>query len=329
MIADRIRHALQTDTAAIVVTSFLLGAGLMAALWGINQIAIMRCNADFALVSPLRRCGLPFTNQKKEYELFQDELKSWITAREQQGGLEHVSVYFRDLDNGPWFGIGEENFFAPASLLKVPIMMAILKEAQTDPSLLDEKTVFSGALPNLQNELDPQHTLTIGQSYSVKELLEKMIIYSDNNSKELLKSWLQDRFPDRDIIAETYENLGIIQTADLDIQLTVKSYSSIFRTLYNASYLSPAMSQYALGLLSQVAFQQGIVAGLPHGIEAAHKFGVLNFLKLKQLHDCGIVYHPKTPYLVCIMTRGEELNALAGVIQEISRRVFHEVDARN
>ena len=328
MYKPRLRQALQAHAAAIIASSFLLGIAIPTILWVVNMINVTRCNAEYALVSPLHRCAPLFSNQKKEYEAFQDELKLWIASQKDVGTVQYVSVYFRDLDNGPWFGVGEEDQFAPASLLKVPILMAILKEAQTTPDLLTDQIRFNGGLGNITNELDPEHTITVGQTYSVTELLDKMIIYSDNNAKELLKSWLRVRIPNRDIVAETYQNLGIIQDENLDMQLTVKSYASIFRTLYNASYLTPSMSQKGLDLLSHVSFHQGIVAGVPGDIPVAHKFGVRNVDQLKQLHDCGIVYEPGTPYLLCVMTRGKDLHVLAGVIKEISHMVYMEVASR-
>jgi len=48
---------------------------------------------------------------------------------------------------------------------------------------------------------------------------------------------------------------------------------------------------------------------------------------LKQLHDCGIIYHPSKPYILCIMTKGEEIEELASVIADISRLVFKGIDS--
>lgn len=42
----------------------------------------------------------------------------------------------------------------------------------------------------------------------------------------------------------------------------------------------------------------------------------------KELHDCGIIYYPERPYLLCVMTEGNDLNELAGVIQNISKTVY-------
>jgi hypothetical protein len=45
-----------------------------------------------------------------------------------------------------------------------------------------------------------------------------------------------------------------------------------------------------------------------------------------QLHDCGIVYYPKRPYILCVMTRGEKMDVLPKVIKEISTEVYRNVD---
>ena len=79
-----------------------------------------------------------------------------------------------------------------------------------------------------------------------------------------------------------------------------------------------------LNLLSQSTFNLGIVAGVPQGIVVAHKFGERGFSDPNipnQLHDCGIVY-AKKPYLVCIMTQGQDYNTLAGEIADISKMIY-------
>jgi len=42
---------------------------------------------------------------------------------------------------------------------------------------------------------------------------------------------------------------------------------------------------------------------------------------LVQLHDCGIVYSAQRPYFLCVMTRGSDVQRLAGVIAQASRFV--------
>jgi hypothetical protein len=56
----------------------------------------------------------------------------------------------------------------------------------------------------------------------------------------------------------------------------------------------------------------------------SHKFGERKFLDSgeTQFHDCGIVYLPKKPYLLCIMTRGTDLNKATKVIKNISQAVY-------
>jgi hypothetical protein len=62
----------------------------------------------------------------------------------------------------------------------------------------------------------------------------------------------------------------------------------------------------------------------------AHKFGIRDIAgeQEKQFHDCGIVYYPKRPYLLCVMTRGNDIQQAIAFIREVSRRVYDQVDIR-
>jgi len=158
-----------------------------------------------------------------------------------------------------------------------------------------------------------------------------MISYSDNASYEVLIQHLRDIEPRGDSYLETFRELGLIEpTGNLEATISTKSYGSIFRTLYNASYLSPEHSQLALQYLAASDFNDGLVAGVPRGIEVAHKFGERSDLpdNQKELHDCGIIYYPDNPYMLCVMTEGYDFAELTRVIAETSRMVYEAVDAR-
>jgi hypothetical protein len=110
--------------------------------------------------------------------------------------------------------------------------------------------------------------------------------------------------------------------------LSVQTYESFFRILYNASYLSRNASNWALDILSKSEFETGLIAGVPQTIKVSHKFGEKSDARdgTVQLHDCGIVYYPNKPYLLCVMTKGPNIQLLDNVIAEISRITFSEVD---
>jgi len=240
--------------------------------------------------------------------------------------MKNISIYFRDMKTGVWAGINEDTEYNPASLLKVPIMIAWYKKAEDTPGLLATRLVY-------QKPVDPAAEagtiLKPGASYSIKELISYMIKQSDNGAKDLLLVNLDDA-----TINSVFSDLGIKEWgigASDSVHISPAIYSRFLRILYNASYLNRDDSEEALELLSSTSFDSGIVAGVPDGTAVAHKFGEYEDpeVTIAELHDCGIVYHPTHPYLLCVMTRGTasvDVKDLEKVLKVTSQAVYNLVN---
>lgn len=221
-------------------------------------------------------------------------------------------------------GVNEDAGYAPASLLKVPIMISYFRHAQDDSSVLTREYRYE--FTDEQNDLVTKPLLVSGRTYSALDLIRGMIIQSDNDAKSIL-----EKHADQPTLKTTYGALGINDPylEDRDTyKLTVKQYGLFFRVLYNGTYLSREMSNNALAMLAESEFNLGLRAGIPEGVEIAHKYGVNGFTREDGTHgvdlsDCGVVYEPTSPYLVCIMTHGDNAYVLADVIKDIAE-VLHQ-----
>lgn len=87
------------------------------------------------------------------------------------------------MNNGIWIGIDERELFSPACLMKVPVMIALLKQAQVDPGILNRELVYD-SVPYKMEEFTAPHEY--GKSYSVDYLLRETIRTSDNIATMML-----------------------------------------------------------------------------------------------------------------------------------------------
>lgn len=275
----------------------------------------------YKLINPLLECDNFHPSKMLSSLELHKKVKSFIENAKSTGRASHISFYYRDLTNGPWIGIGEKEDFSPASLLKVPVMIAVFKKAENDPDFLKKKIKYNedlnkGIIPNIKDSV-----LKIGNSYSVEELINFMIVHSDNNARHLLFQNIEQTF-----ITRVFTDIGIDMTYFDDSKdfMSVKTYSSFFRILYNATYLNKENSEKALQILTNSSFRQGLPAKLPDNVLVAHKFGERGYTnsEIKQLHDCGIVYKGNSPYLICVMTKGTNTRELSNIIAELSSLVY-------
>jgi beta-lactamase class A len=286
----------------------------------------------FRYVNPLLGCeSSRDAGENIELKPLESRIRKVIDEQKERKWVSNESVYVRRLNSGKWFSINPALLYYPASLMKVPVLIAVLKQAEANPHLLDVKISFSGKteLSNVPQYFAPSRKLEAGKSYTIDELLNRMIVYSDNDALALVVEYVGEP-----LISRTFETLGLLDPfaeglGDNEYSMTVDQYSLFLRVLYNGSYLNDEMSERALDLLTKIEFRQGLVEGVPLGIPVAHKFGEHAWEKTfqgKELHDCGIIYYPGHPYLLCIMTRGDSFEYLDDTIKETTHAVYEELD---
>jgi len=290
----------------------------------IKDIIFRDNGGTFQYTNPILDCEI--SGLDNSLVVFSSEFNKKVEELKNKYLVSHVSVYFRDLNNGPWIGINEKETFSPASLLKVPIFMALLFQAQFDPSILAQKVIIkqSDVNQNINQNIIFDNVLIVGQEYTLEQVVESMIQKSDNTAVPILLRDIKPKF-----IENIFKSIGVpFKDLSTEVRVRVKDYAGFFRVLYNSSYLDREMSEKALEILSRSDYKNGIVAGIPDGIKVAHKFGERKSLDLEesQLHDCGIIYYSDAPYILCVMTRGNNFINQENVIRDISSYVYSEVD---
>lgn len=282
-------------------------------------------NKAFRFTQPVEGNDGPTLIQDEAALGLRTQVQAAIEQATQANLLREASVYYVDLDRGRWFELNGAAAYQPASLLKVPVMMDYLRRSQNTPGLLDSLIVNDvPADIDTMEDRQASNALQPGQAYRVSDLLERMITSSRNDAKILLS--LQIGLAGMETL---HANLGLppIEATHGNVFMTVHGYAKLFDSLYRSKYLHKDQSEMALALLSRAEFRDGLVAGVAPGVQVAHKFGVWTLAPdqpggpSEQLHDCGIIYDPHGPYMLCVMTRGNTRRELALAIQSISRTV--------
>ena len=249
-----------------------------------------------------------------------NNLKSLIEAEQAKGSVLSASVYIRDLAGDDWISVFGNEKYHPASMNKVGVLITFLHAAESYPNLLDQKLTFEKHDASLPEQYYTSKGLQPGTEYSVKDLLHYMIAYSDNEATQLLLGHIDANF-----YAKTFTDLGLPKPSAIfdDSKVTAKEYSVFMRVLYNASYLSIPASEFAIKLLTECDFKEGLLKTLPKELQVSHKFGECRTDNTYELHESGIVYLSNKPYLITIMTKGTERKPLSDIIGAISGMVYN------
>jgi beta-lactamase class A len=293
-----------------------------------TEIRLHDKGSEFSFSNPILDFQSPPNSlMNGEVRELKEHIENIIEQATDDRRITGASVFFRDLQNGPWFTVNDELRFSPASLLKIPVMIAYFKMAETDPGILQKTLTHTTAFDWLptHNTPDEQSEIKVGETYTIESLIEHMIINSDNSATVLLRNNLDPVLEER-----IYHDLDITPPDLIDTKrpfIGTRNYASFFRILYNSTYLSREYSEKALSILARTNFTTGIRAGVPAATTVSNKFGIARTPGAdSQLHDCGIIYgDARKNYAICVMTTGEDITEMASVIRDISAEVYQAV----
>ncbi len=325
------RTVLMTLLAGTLAVGIFVGAGmgLLTPFSGTRGDAPEGSEGTFKFIrASIESKNAGHRSANKELKPFRYKVNAAIEERLEKGDAAAISFYFRDLVNGNRFGIGETDKFSPKSLLKLPLMIAYFKWSESNPLVLRKTLTYAGG--ETEQKIKPAYRLEPGKRYSVNDLIFRMIAYDDAAAYSLLYANLPTNRLER-----IFKDLNVeYDPHQEDDSLSLSSFASFYRVLYNASYLSEDLSEKALRYLSKSTFRDGMASGIPSNVEIAGKHGerTIEIRKggeeetLYQLHEFGIIYYPNRPFILGIMARGDDVDRLTKVSRDITRLVYEEVD---
>lgn len=270
---------------------------------------------SFKLTQPLLMAELP--EESPDYDELKGELSAVIGRYKTDKRVTTASVFLNDFSIGQWMSINASEKYDPGSILKLTILLAYLKKAHEQPGLLDRKLFFAQPYAAAPVQAITGFSITPGRSYPIRELIRYMIVESDNQANALLNNSIEPEYALR-----VFEDLDMTvpDKSATSITMTVVEVSRFLRLLFNSSYNSPELSEFALELLTKIKYTDGIRSAFPADITIAHKFGERGFIgsSERQLHETSLIYLEGKVLLLTIMTKGTDLDTQAGLIREIS-----------
>ena len=262
----------------------------------------------FQLLNPARKS----VNQKDliiNIQPLRDELNKYE-------GQKDISIYFEYLPTGANISINKDAQFWPASLLKLPVAMAVAKKIEKGEWKWDNKLVLMAA--DKEESFGTLFKEPTGSIFTIEDLVRRALVDSDNTANFILVRNLETRE-----IYDVYEHLGAGDFFSAGGEIGAKKYSANFRALYNSSYLSEESSQKLLAYLSETRFDEYLKGGLPEGTVYAHKIGVAEDKNVYM--DSGIIYAPNRPYILTVMVSGRDKREAEDLMKKISEQVFNYV----
>jgi beta-lactamase class A len=203
--------------------------------------------------------------------------------------------------------------FPAASMIKVPIMVEIMRQAAAGLLSLDEmlaitseaKVDGAGILKELRS----------GLTMTIRELVTLMIILSDNTATNVLIDRIGMEAVNRSMV-----QLGLQATvlrrkmmdfsaarAGNENMTSAADLAWLFAGIANAALgLPPEYSASMLDILKRQQIRDKLPFFLPEELIIAHKTGTLAGVE----HDAGILYLPGGPCIVCVLAADLTANYL-------------------
>lgn len=242
----------------------------------------------------------------------------------------HVSV--QHYANGEIYEQRASDVFSSASVIKVPILIAILKHLQMTDGDLQQMIDIAD-----ENFVDFSVLTEQGKKRAtLHELLLWMTITSDNTATNACIDYLG-----MDAYNAYFKEVGLHDTKvqrkmmdferqqqGFDNETTARDMQKLFEALYNEKLLNATWTAVAFDILCRQRSHESLKRYLMDDVKIAHKTGGLDTVD----HDCGIVFHNKGAYFIGVfiteVTDNEQAKRLIGQISKVVYEAKSEMEVK-
>lgn len=285
----------------------------------VQKLDVENFRQTYPLLDPMR-----FFAEPRDLLTTVQPVREELRAIFEKEWLDSTSLYFEYINTGANISINPDVRILPASLIKVPLAMAVMKKIERgDWELYNELIMMK---EDRDTEWGDVYKHPIGTPITVQNLIEEMLLHSDNTAYRILYRNLS-----LDEVKDVFSALGLDDFFDQEWKVTAKEYTRLIRSLYTANYLTPEHSQFLLDVLSRTDYDDYLWQGILDEAWFAHKIWE-NESKTVIL-DAGLVYIRNRVYLISMamdyqkewLTREQALV----VFGRVSRVIYNYISTEN
>ncbi len=210
------------------------------------------------------------------------------------------SVMVLDLDTGSYVDINARSVMPSASIIKVPILVALLQHVEMGLIALDDRLTLEAE--DIVGEAGDMQFQEPGTTYTALETADLMITISDNTATNILIRELGGNVA----LTQRFAQWGLAQTAvaqplpDLEGQNTTTPLDmvTLLAWISNGDLLSPRSRDRLFDIMQATVTDSLLPQGIPLEAAIAHKTGTIG----KMLGDVGVVDTPTGKrYAIAVM----------------------------
>ncbi|MGB9637196.1 MAG: serine hydrolase [Microgenomates group bacterium] len=219
-------------------------------------------------------------------------------------------IFFQDLESNDSFEIAGQETFTAASLIKLPVLLTLYREAEAGRINLDE--VYKLRNYDKVSGAGSLQYKPAGFEITFRQMAELMGQQSDNTAFNIVSQRLGETK-----IQELIDALGMTKTSFAKNETSPADIGLLFRKLYKEGIVYEKDKEEILGFLTNTIWEDRIPAGVPKGIKVSHKIGT----EVGVISDAGIVFAPR-PFILVIMSQGANEIEAKKALPEITRKIY-------
>ena len=241
------------------------------------------------------------TQDRPDLASFESEFSRLIQEFDGRAG-----IYVKDLVTGKELAINADTLYPTASMIKVPIMVAVFDRIERGELDYQQKLVYRDSL--FYSDGDVTGEFRDSATVSLAEMVMLSISKSDNTAS----LWLQELAGTGTMINEWLDKNGFVGTrmnsrtperrGDWEVygwgQTTPREMARLVELIWRGEAVSPAASEEMLRVLSRPYYDDEAISQIPPSVQVSSKTGAVNASKSEVI----IVHAPSGPYLFCVIT---------------------------